>query len=236
MSKQLQHQPDIKQSKYYSDLSRLGREVPDGRSLWLPATKTVVYTTKNQVARHDRVKAILTAAKFSDWSWCYGTNTQPYWRQIAADHAELLSAHKPPLLILEDDIEPEHYRSNIMPPDGCQVAYLGGFRSGVHRGVVAARDAGLQVRTAFGYAWSPVNSDWMRVFGMWGSHAILWLDAAAMADAARRLAEATEPIDTTLGLNQWRWQCYCVYRHLWWQNDGHHIRDTRRYLGKNQNP
>jgi hypothetical protein len=202
----------------------------------LPDVKTFIYSgqqTGRRAAvtewRRTRCRQVMAALGFTDWSFFEGRQSRPYWTGLPRDHALLLRRHDPPLLILEDDIEVVDFRANVRPPGGCQVAYLGGFRSGDSRGVRNAKRAGLCPLLAHRYGYLPIDSEWMRIFGMWGSHAILWLDRAAMDEAACLLESSVCPIDTTLACEQWRWQVHCGLVPWFFQNDGHHVWDTEDY-------
>ena len=228
----------------------LPRSADTGRGLYLPGVKTFVYTAAasgRQWApyawRRQRVRQIMAALGFSDWQFFFGKRAdahwhgrEPYWWQIPLDHAELLRREEPPLLILEDDIELEvkndfraEWKSNLELPAGCDFAYLGGFRSGDRRGIRNARLVGLRPLEAWRYGYLPIDGDWMRVFGMWGSHAILHVDKGVMLDLAEQLVKKHRPIDTTLAVLQWRWRVCCLRRPFFWQNDGHHRHDTVEY-------
>ncbi len=211
-------------------------EGPQAGRLWLPGVRTFVYTVSGSryqhpphIFRRQRCSELLGRLGFEQFSFFWGRRCEPYWRAIAEDHAELLSTHEAPLLILEDDIEYGDWQSNVMLPVGAQVLQLGGGRGGDRRGIYAARWAGLKPIDCYRYAYLPINTEWMRVFGMWFCHAILWLDTAVMREAAALLRTRGEMVDSTYACEQWRWQWYCRYVPMLWQNDGHHFRDTRYY-------
>ena len=214
----------------------IGAERPESGKLWLPGVKTIVYTISGSRYRDDphvfrraRCQEFLERAGFTDWRFFYGTRCEPYWRGIAEDHARFLSELFPPLLVLEDDIECRDWRANIDVPAECEVAELGGGRGGDRRGIYAARAAGLRPIECYRYAYLPVDTQWMRVFGMWFCHAILWLDLGVMREAADLLRLRGEMVDGVYACEQWRWNWYCRRVPMWWQNDGHHFRDTYEY-------
>jgi hypothetical protein len=210
-------------------LWRVQRSRPVAGCVFLPAVRTVVYTLPGHVWRHERVRQILGACGFGDWEFFFGTKTRNYWETIGRDHAAIVRRYQAPLLVLEDDVELRAWRGNVRPAAGAEVCYLGGFRSGDRRGIVNARLRGLRPEESFRYGWLPVDDCWMRVFGMWGSHAILWLDRGAQLEAADLWCRELRMVDEMLAVNQWRWQVHCLYEPMFWQNDGHHFRDTFDY-------
>jgi len=221
---------------------RAGQEVelhhqPDaGSGIYLPNVKTFVYTTPQSKprgiaheARRRRCLEIMTVYGFTDWRFFYGTSSSPYWVGIPKDHARLLRENEPPLLILEDDIEPRAFCANVTPPAGAEVVYLGGGRGGDMGGINAARHAGLPLKRTYGYGYELIDADWMRVYGMLYSHAILWLDKRVMLEAAQLLDSQRRPIDGTIASAQWRWQTACRIVPMFWQRDGHHRGETFDY-------
>ena len=209
---------------------------PEAGRLWLPGVRTYVYTVRGSryrgdphVFRRGRMMEMLERLGWRDWQWTWGTRCEPYWRGIACDHARLLRENEPPLLILEDDCEIREWRANIEAPAEAEVLQLGGGRGGDRRGIYAARLAGLDPIDCYRYAYLPVDTQWMRVFGMWFCHAVLWLDLGVMREAADLLARLGEMVDGVYAISQWRWNWYCRRVPIWWQNDGHHYRDTYEY-------
>ena len=172
---------------------------------------------------------ILTHLGFRDWEFFWGKATKPYWAAIPQGHAEILGRYDPPLLVLEDDIELREWRANIVPPVGTELAYLGGFRCSDRLGLKYAGWARREFRRAWGYGYSPICMDWMRIFSMWGTHAILYLSRSAMDDAIQLWKDRHNCIDVILAHNQWRWQVNCLRVPIFWQNDGHHLHDTWAY-------
>ena len=223
-------------TRYCKPLWSIPRPVDSGAGLFLPGVKTLIYTSyakrRGWAAgrwRRRRCEQIMGRLAFRDWRFFCGADCDPYWVEIPRDHARLLRANVAPLLILEDDVELCDWRANVLVPEGTELAYLGGFRSGDSRGIRNARLVGLEPLLAWRYGYLPINDDWMRIFGMWGSHAILYLSTDAMRDVADQLARKRRAIDTTLAVLQWRWRCHCLRRPIFWQNDGHHLHDTYEY-------
>jgi hypothetical protein len=201
----------------------------DYSGLYLQEVPTIVYTTKWAITRQQRICVIMNAFGFTNWHFFFGEKTTPYWRDIPSDHASLLRSHKPPLLILEDDAEVWKFTANIQIPDGAEIAYLGGGRSGDRYGRSEFHKKFPAARDAFGYSYADLNEDWMRIGGMWFSHAILYLNERVMHEVADRLTASPSPIDTTLARCQARWNVQCRRIPMFWQNDGHHLRDTIHY-------
>lgn len=206
----------------------------------LPNIKTFVYTTAHQTARHERVRRFMDHAGFTDWQFFYGTNPseeldgwgrgKDYWRYIPRDHARLLREHDAPLLILEDDIEPRDYQPDVTVPIGAEMVYLGGGRGGDRRGTEAARRniKDEEIYRNHRHSFQIIDDDWMRIFGMWFTHAVLHINKAVMLEVADHLMKS-RPIDTTLAIEQWRWNVVCRRVPMWWQNDGKHRSDTFDY-------
>ena len=209
---------------------------PERGKIYLPGVKTFVYTTERTISRtgvadkrQARVTEILTALKFRDWQWFVGKRTPNYYSEIWKGHIQILQSHELPVLILEDDIEPRGWQANITVPAGCQAAQLGGGRGGRREGVEAGIAAGLPFRRQHRYGYIPIDDEWMRITGMWFTHAILWLDREVAADMCRRWQESRDMIDNVTAFNQWRYFWACRRVPMFWQNDGHHFRDTYRY-------
>ena len=205
--------------------------------LWLPDVPTVIYTADGPCRRgghHDgrraRCQAIMKHYGFTNWRFFFGRPGRPYWQAIVADWIQLLGSWDPPVLILEDDIEPRAFQPGIDVPTGSQVVYLGGGRGGESQGVRAGGTIGLFPKKRWRYGYIDINHDWFRCFGMWYSHAILFLDRRSMTDLAVLLCAADRPIDSVLARNQWRWNCVCRKVPMFWQNDGHHLAETYSYF------
>jgi len=183
-------------------------------------------------------------AGFSDWQFFYGTNNsdqldkwgrgKDYWLYIPQDHAKLLRDNEPPLLILEDDIQPRDYKPYVAVPIGAEMVYLGGGKGGDSRGTKAAfrNLEDEEIYRNHQHSFQIIDDEWMRIFGMWFSHAILHINKMVMLEVADALG-ARRPIDTTLAMQQWRWNVVCRRVPMWWQDDGKHRYDTFDY---NPNP
>jgi hypothetical protein len=205
---------------------------PSPAAIHLPDVPTVVYTVPRATDRHPRVKAILDAAGFSNWQFFYGQNTRPYWTAIPHDHARLLREHEPPFLILEDDIAVRDFHPWVEPPPAAEIVYLGAGRSRRrHNGIAIARQhlPGHRILQAHQYGYEDLGPDWMRVFNMLYTHAILYLDKRVMLEVAEALDTSHVPIDWTLAQQQWRWQTVCRKIPMWWQNDNRHREETFEY-------
>jgi len=208
----------------------LGRWSEPG-AIHLPSTRTIVYTLPDAKGRHERVRHILDAEGFSDWEFFYGKRSNPYWVQIPHDHAKLLRENEPPLLILEDDIEPRLFRPWVMPPAGAELVYLGAGKSRRGTGIRNAKRAlpGHKISQAHQYGYENIDATWMRVFGMLYTHAILYVDRRVMREVAEAISSTGWQIDVTLARMQWRWFCACLKIPAFWQNDGRHRDETFEY-------
>lgn len=209
---------------------------PEPGKLYLPGVKTYVYTVDRPVSRtglydrrQDRCREIMGAYRFTDWSFFRGEITREYYTTIWKGHIEILRRGVFPVLILEDDIEPRAWSANISVPEGTHVAMLGGGRWGPSGGIEAAIAGGAKWKRGVRYVWQDVDAEWMRVSGMWFTHAQLWLDPVVAEIMCRLWEEWQQPIDTVTGMNQWRFRWLCRRVPIFWQNDGHHFRDTYHY-------
>jgi hypothetical protein len=199
--------------------------------------ETVVYTCEPvglagaaYHRRRLRISTTLDSLGYSNWRFFRGEVTEPYWQGLRDGHAALIGSVAEPLLILEDDVSPRDASTVIKIPDGCQVAYLGGSRGGSWRGVLNAFGNGRRLQRRHKWAYEPIDSEWVRSFGMWNAHAILWLDRIVRDEVAGELQKWRGTVDQYLAEQQYRWYC-CLRRvPLWWQADGHHERDTWAYL------
>jgi hypothetical protein len=106
---------------------------------------------------------------------------------------------------------------------------LGGGRDGDRRGYWNARLNGLTPTKFKGYAYDDVDDHWMRVYGMWYTHALLHLDRRTMDQLAAAWLSEQTMIDATTARNQWRWNVFCRKIPMLWQNDGHHRKATWSY-------
>ena len=75
----------------------------------------------------------------------------------------------------------------------------------------------------------PEFPDWFRCYGMFGTHACLWLDPAMMREAADAIEADPVQTDVVFGKNQWRWRCVVPRVPLFYQADGHNDGGTWEY-------
>lgn len=204
-------------------------ELREAGAIWVPELPTLVYTAPKNAARRRRVQQVLGKFGFTRWEFVTGRDGGPYWVAVAKDHAEILRRCQPPLLVLEDDIEPREFRPNVFPPGGSQVVYLGGGRGGIEHGRSCKHDGGQGFVRSHNYGYQPIDEEWFRVCGMWFSHAILWLEKGVMLEAAAALDATAKAVDTVYAENQHRWRVVCRRVPMFWQNDGHHHYDTYEY-------
>lgn len=204
------------------------------RRLHLPDVKTVVYTTDRPSgrARQPRIAAMLDGMGFRDWSFFRGRIGRPYWKMIRPEYAALLRDNEPPFLILEDDIAVYDYSPWVDSPPQATVVYLGG--GGAWRGGKMIREAQqrlphVPIRRVRNIGLADIDADWVRPFGMFSTHAILYLDEATMLAMADTIERDTVQVDVIFGKNQWRWNCALLRSPMWFQQDGHNDRGTIEY-------
>ncbi len=211
---------------------------PWGEPGWihLPSIPTLVYTTDKPhcVARHPRVRQILDSRGFTNWKFFWGQAGTPYWAMIRPEYAALLRTYDPPLTILEDDIAVRDFRAWIKPPPQTEVVYLGGGGSWPGGRFVRAaqqRLPGHKIYRVREIGWEDIDRypEWARVFGMFGTHAMTYLDKRVMLEMAQAIDDNPLQVDVIFGENQWRWQCMLRRVPIFWQDDGHNGRGTYEY-------
>ena len=204
----------------------------------LRTVPTVVYTVdKEQTAvphslRRRRIAEQLSALGTVNWRFFWGALTSPYWPTIGAGHAQLLRDSPPPLLILEDDCRPHCLQPLQLYPAQADLLYLGGGRYGWPQGIKNARDHGIDCKWGKHWGWQHIDADWLRIFGMLYTHAILYLSKPVMLEVADFVDQSEEPLDAVLAREQWRWQTMCKRTPCWYQDDGHHAPITRGFAPK----
>lgn len=180
--------------------------------------------------RRQRANLLLQSLGFAQFGFYYGIQTDPYWVGLCAGHARLIGELKPPLLIVEDDIQLRDPGMVLSIPDGADCVYLGGSHYGDPHCAEGALRLGLRPRRWHQWAYTPIDADWVRVFGVSNTHAILWLGRECMQQVSSELRQWRSSVDSFLASNHWRWQCVLKRVPTFWQHDNHHLRDTWRYL------
>ena len=218
---------------------------PDATWLYLPDVPTVVYTADKQRfdQRRESIKQTLESLHFSNWRFVWGKPTEPYWAGTRADYAAILRDNQAPLIFLEDDCAARDFKPWAKIPTGVQVAYLGGGAWGTnwYSHLNKANLPGLKITQVrhFGVAGirdeaEQPNPDWVRVLGMLGSHAMLFLDRPTMLEISKAITEGWHgtggaPVDQTYAANQWRWMCALRRVPMFFQRDGHNDWITYQY-------
>jgi hypothetical protein len=205
------------------------------QTLDLRQVPTIVYTVDIEECpvphslRRQRVTEALSGLGVASVTFFWGRRCSPYWHNVGPDHAALLRNHPPPLLILEDDVLPHVLQPWIAYPEPADLLYLGGGIYGWPAGARRARAAGI--RCAFGryWGWQHIDRDYLRVFGMLYTHAILYLSRTAQLEVAEVIDQTDVTLDAALALEQYRWHCLCKRTPMWYQDDGHHSGITRNF-------
>jgi len=156
---------------------------------------------------------------------------------IRPEYAKLLRDHDPPFLLLEDDIAIRDWKPWIRVPKESEVVYLGGGCSWPSSpwmvDEACARLPGLKIRRVRQIGMADIDEEWVRIFGMLGTHAILYLDKRVMLEMAQAIEEGWGvgkwQVDVIFGANQWRWRCMLRRLPFFWQDDGHNNRVTFDY-------
>ena len=206
----------------------------DTVTLHIPSIKTVVYTTNKPhcVSRHPRVVEILNSRGFKNWEFFWGKAGEPYWEMIRPEYTALLRENDPPFCILEDDIAVKDWQPVIYVPAQAEVVYLGGGGSwGRSHLVREAREhlPELKIYRVRDIGWSEINNEWVRTFGMFGTHAIVYLNKRVMLEMADAIEQGSLQVDVIFGMNQWRWQCLLRRTPMFFQDDGHNNWGTMDY-------
>ena len=177
----------------------------------LPSGRTILTTVDKPALeyRRERLRTFFAEHDFRDVTWRYGPVGNPKWEPIRHDWAAMLRETPVPFLALEDDVLPDRFTPRIEIPDGCQLAYLGSGRWTQPR---VKRIAGTR---------------WYRVWGLLGTHAVLFLDRAVALEIADMIDRIARPHDMVLADNQRRWTCCVIDWPLWYQADGWNDRVTR---------
>jgi hypothetical protein len=184
----------------------------DTPPIHLPSIKTIVYTTSWRRYQHYQIHSLLTQRGFTDWHFHYGEKFEgsgDFRAFIAMDYAKIFAREKAPLLFLEDDIDINKWHPYLHIPPDTQIAMLGGGRWGRQDAIRHARHLYPDIRRTHRYGWLPINEQWMRVFGMLGSHAYLFLDQETL-QAVSRVVNHPVPADQSLALNQHLWYVACL--------------------------
>lgn len=207
-----------------------------GYKIYLPEIPTVVYTADKEHcrARWPRVERIMGRLGFTDWRFFVGAPGDPYWQAIRPEYVGLLRGNEPPLLILEDDIGVREWRPWIAPPPQSEMIYLGG--GGAWRGSRLVDEArrrlpGHRIKKVREIGWEEMEGypDWVRAFGMFGTHAILYTSRRVMLEVADAIEAGVREVDVMIGMNQWRWQAMLLRVPMFFQDDGHNNAGTWDY-------
>ena len=231
------------QARITADPPTCGHRDQAGEWLYLPSIPTVVYTTHKPhcVVRHPRVKEILDSRGFTDWKFFWGKPGEPYWQMIRSEYAALLRNNDPPFTLLEDDIAVRDFRPWVKLPTAAEVLYLGGGGSWPGGAMIREAQRRLPGHTIYrvreiGWEDLPDTAEWVRVFGMFGTHAITYLDKRVMLEMADAIDNNPLQVDVIFGANQWRWNCYLRKIPMFWQDDGHNDRGTYEYGPRHEPP
>lgn len=229
--------------RHQQPLWRVEVAEPSGLGLWLPGVRCVVFSavggnhqSYNGPGRRERTGRVLAACGWKHWDVAFSRVSMPYQYGLRSIYASVLGCYDPPLLTVEDDIEPREFRANVSPPPDAEICYLGGSRSHLSAGASAALSSGCQWRGKFGYAWKPYDATWFRVAGMLSTHAVLWLDRRRMRECAACWCWLGSHIDWDLAALQAGWRCYCLHVPMFFQNDGHSGPTTWDYAPWNSSP
>jgi hypothetical protein len=130
----------------------------------------------------------------------------------------ILEKEAPPYIIMDDDVEEFHIRSEADVPEDAAACYLGVSRW-VFPYPASMIGKGYHIRPSEPIDFRDAGDDWVRVSGMTSSHAILFLDPgfiAALADKIR--GGRSVPHDLYLAALQQEYPVYALKTPLFFQD------------------
>jgi hypothetical protein len=226
--------PDLARRRLrYTPLDQPFRPILDTRTgrpgeIDLRAVRTLIYTAaatgirgKIFEARRERQTKIMAAYGFSNWQFVYGSSCVPYCARHCADHARFCRENEPPLLVMEDDAEPDQVGTHLVPPIGADRLHIGGNRDGIELGRILATKARPDWRRYRGFVWRYADADWFWQAGMLAYHASLYLTRRVMDAIADYVPRRTGAIDASVAELDYRFNVASPRRVWWWQNDDH---------------
>lgn len=129
--------------------------------------------------------------------------------EVARDYGRLLQFRRPPFLLLEEDCIGRGPLETIYYPPGADMLMLGGGNRGAGRAHLKAG-----AKRAYGYSYEEVDENWMRVWGMLYTHALLFLSERAIALVSESFLRANRPGDQITAILQHDLAVYCLKRPL----------------------
>ena len=212
----------------------------------LPTLQTVLLTVGKNTGRHDARRKFFSKYGFTNVKWVVGRRTHNHHHGAREMAIQTLESYSAPFLWLEDDAKVlPTYRDLIDIPDDADVAYLGGHAGGAswraRKRMVRANRTDLikqSVLTKYPERWpkramfaETPHEMWIRLFSMFGGHAILWIADSARLGFLNLLKSDTTnlPYDVTLSFYQWMFVVYCLKVPWFYQADGRHDKATQAY-------
>ena len=189
----------------------------------------VIRTIEPNVARRNYVDELLASYQVRDWSYDYGEQVTPYWRNHAAQAATILRSQRCPFVLAEDDIAPYAWCSVASPPADADIVSLGGGRGGPKGAARTAYYTDKKWKRRYRYAYQDAGDRWMRIAGMWYTHAVLIISEYHRVRLAEQLDRTRLMIDTCTAWYQSKCRWYCAKTPYLFQNDGHHKLETTDY-------
>lgn len=212
-------------------------------AIHLPDIKTFVYTVAKHTERQGYINQMMKELEFSNWEFLFGSEgRQPYWVNIHSDWIQLLATPVPFLLLEDDATITSHYSSDVTYPDDAQMVYLGGTANGELENMQAILDISATTdtplrasngpRTWPGHlVYSEREDDYIRVYNMHSTHAILFVDQQTATDfqVSINAYRDRSAVDVVFARGMHKYKTYCRKQPFWYQNDGHHNDPTLRY-------
>ena len=174
---------------------------------------------KDDTERRESVAAVCERLGLS-WRFIEGVSCTPGWIGCGLSHMRALrhSAPGEPLLILEDDVGvSEHYAPIIEAPADADAVYLGAS-------IFGAVDLIGYVGFTHMLLADPVGEDFLRVYNLLGTHAIVYLTErfkqATAETIAHTMIDLGQEHDKGMARLQERFNVYALRRPMFYQAAG----------------
>jgi len=178
------------------------------------------------VIRFNQVMQQLETLGFSTVSLVAGPIMRPYQLGANLNAKNILNNTALPFIFMEDDatVILKNYYPVLEIPDDTDVLYLGGA---VHANKLVLETENLIYNKAYGFArsrlaYTEVNSDFVRIYNMYCTHAVLFVSEKGREIFLRQITMLPNlPFDVTFSYAMEDLNVYMVRHPFFYQNDGH---------------
>jgi len=197
--------------------------------------KTYVYTVSKNKYRQELITTMLDKLQFSNWSFIYGKETNPYWVGIHDDFIEMLKTPAP-FILLEDDAAEKTYEADIEYPNDAQIIYLGGSSNGEknieHYDKSKLTFSKGSRTTPYAMLYGEIDNNYIRPYNMHSHHAVLFLDNKLNEDIIKIIKNNNKAYatDVILAEEMYRRKVYCRKQPMFYQTDGRQNEQTLNYF------